>query len=1126
MASPGIYLTRVAVTTAMSLLIGSLAFADSIPSEGLVLWLDGADPDGDRLADNNPADGQNLTKWIDKSGQMNHVEQKSTDRQPKYQRGVLNSRSVVRFSGKHAFEQPKFRGIREGDRPFYAVFVMKATMVAPHSNPRLLDLRADQPGEEADVRRGFWVGYQNNGRNRLGIAHGDEGEAETVSWNGKANLLEVAYEGNGRWAQFFNGQTNGRGVFTDRTFLGFRQKIRLAIGQHYGITPANTFYAGDLAEVLLYNRVLSSPEQNTLGAYLSQKYRLDTPYGPMPRFEKDIAPILAQHCHACHGDDEQEAKLDLRTVSAMLRGGKSGAALVRGYPDRSEMLEMIVSGKMPTKDEPRLADEEVALVRRWIKLGAPADEKVTLPTADALVSDKDRAHWAFQKLARLDPPRVKASNRVCTPVDAFILRRLEDQSLALSPEADHTTLARRAWFDLIGLPPSPEDLAQFEKESIRNPNSAFRDLVDRLLDSPHFGERWGRHWLDSAGYVDVYGGDNDAKTIKPLEDKWRYRDYVVQSFNEDKPFDRFLTEQLAGDELYDWRNADSFTPEIRDALIATGFLLCAADSTDSPELNTPDIRHRVLQMTGEIVASNLLALTVNCAKCHNHKYEAIPQLDYYRWTAAFSPAFNPEKWVTSNKHAITDVAPKEKSDIDRRNGEIDRDVKELLAKRDELRRGYELKLRAQKLATISESIRADAEAALDVPADKRNKAQKDLAKEFGPRLAVAGREIDEALSPNDRAKIESLNLQVVALNSQRRRYGTIQVIYEHHAPSPTFLLRRGNYLKLGMEVKSGLLTVLAAHQPNAQATGERAEPQPNHSSGRRLALARQLTDPNKPASAIVARVMVNRIWQHLFGNGLVETSDNFGVSGAKPTHPDLLNWLAAKWINDGWKTKPIIKMLMTSSVYRQASADNNNVKAIKVDPGNRLLWRMPLRRLESEIIRDAILAASGKLDRAIGGRPLDLEVRADGKVVLKDQNIEMSRRSLYVLARRNYQLSILNTFDQPQVATNCTRRLTSAVVSQPLTMLNDDFVLRHANLFSERVAAASGDSSEKRITAAFKVAFGRSPVEQEMQWSTDLLHRHTERYEKQGMNQQQAARHALTHLCHMLINANEFLYLH
>ncbi|MCH7729542.1 MAG: DUF1549 domain-containing protein, partial [Planctomycetes bacterium] len=735
-------------------------------------------------------------------------------------------------------------------------------------------------------RRGFWVGYQENGRNRLGITNGDEGEATQVAWNGEPNLLEVVYLGSGRWAQYLNGEPDGSGVFGARTFLGFRSDIRLAIGQHYGATHPNTWYVGDLAEVLLYNRVLSASEQNVLGNYLTQKYRLDTNYGPALRFEKDIAPIFAKRCYKCHGAETREAELDLRTVSAMLKGGERGAVLVRGYPENSELLEMITAGKMPPENEPPLTRKEIANLRRWIKLGAPADERIELPSAAALVSQKDRQHPAYQKLKRPNPPRVQQPDRVRTPIDAFLLARLEERGLSFSPEAGRTTLARRAWFDLIGLPPSPSELTEFLED--KRPD-AYERLVSRLLDSPHFGERWGRHWLDAAGYVDVYGSDNDAATIKTLAGKWRYRDYVVQSFNQDKPFDRFLVEQLAGDELFDWRSAKSFTPEMRDALIATGFLLCAADSTGSPELNTPDIRHRVLQVTGEIVASNLLALTVNCAKCHNHKYEAIPQIDYYRWMAVFSPAFNPQRWVIATGHEVKD-----------------------------------------------------------------------------PSL------------------------------------GKIQVVYEHHPPSPTFLLRRGNHLKPGTEVHPGLLTVLSEGEKGERLEQEggskllhdsSSREEPRHddserrptvvvklprtsalkqSSGRRLALARELTNPRTRASALMARVMVNRIWQHLFGKGIVATSENFGVSGAPPTHPELLEWLAAEWIEGGWRTKPLIRRIMTSRAYRQSSirgvgtASKDNSAADSVDPDNSLYWRMSLRRLEAEAIRDSILTASGKLDASLG----------------------------------------------------------------------------------------------------------------------------------------------------------------
>ncbi len=886
----------------------------------------------------------------------------------------------------------------------------------------------------------------------------------------------------------------------------------MSIGQHGGLSLKHTYYKGDLAELLIYNRPLSATEQNAVGHYLEQKYGLDTAYGSVPQFEQDIQPILAAHCFDCHGADEQEADLDLRTVTVMLHGGERGPVIARGYPDRSELMEMITSGEMPPDGDDPLNANEIALVRRWIRFNAPAKEKVIEPSPAALISKEDRSHWAYQKPVWHEPPTVRQSGRVRKPIDAFILARLEEKGLSLAPDADRETLLRRVFLDLIGLPPSPKEIANFLTDER---SDAYEQLVDRLLKSPHFGERWGRHWLDESGYVDVYGGDNDAGTIKPLTGKWRYRDYVIQSFNRDKPFDKFIIEQLAGDELVDWRSAEKFTPEMIESLTATGFLLAAVDNTYAPELNTPEQRHGVLQLTGEIVASNLLAATIQCSKCHNHKYEAIPQQDYYRFLAIFAPSFNPERWVVSDAHGIPDVSAIEKAEIDRHNDAIAKQIEAWKKRQSDVRGGYEQRLFEAKLSNLSTPIRDDVKTAVRTPAKDRGEIQKYLAEKLGPLLKVTGEDVTAA----DKSLIDDLTQQISTLDAQRRSHGTIQVVQEASPPSPSFLLRRGNHLRPGIEVQPGLLTILSESETGRPDDRHSA----SNSSGRRLAFAKQLTDPNRLAGGHVARVIVNRFWQHLFGRGIVATSDNFGVSGSRPTHPELLDRLAIEFMRGGWRPKSLIRMLVTSSAYQQASTNvAAEAASEKTDPANDLLWKMRLRQLESEIVRDAILTVSGKLDRTAGGHPVPLEVQPDGRVVIKNEGLpdptNKWRRSIYVLARRNYQLSMLAMFDQPIVATNCTRRTPSAVVTQSLTMLNDRFVLEHASFFAERVAEQS--KTEQQIDLAFQIALGRSPKVKEASACSELLSRHAERFRQDNLADKEARRRALTHLCHVLLNTS------
>jgi len=1096
------------------------------PSDGLILWLDADDIDADADPSNNPRHGTPVTRWADKSDRGNHVEQDSPEWQPTFHTKGLGERPTIRFHGDDLLDRPRFKGLSTGDQLFHVLIVMKAPAKSSHAAQRLIDLNSrDEGSNESPKRAGFWVGFQQGrGKVRLGIHSGDEGEGQSIAWNDKANLVETVYSGEQSFTIHVNGKRDQRAVFNGTHFLGFRKQVTLAIGQHFAAESNQaTFYQGDIAEVLVYNRPLTATERYETGKYLADKYSLKTEFRPIPQFEKDVRPILARRCHGCHGEETREAELDLRTVSAMLRGGKAGPIIVRGFPDRSEMISRIEADEMPPEGEDRLTSDEKRIIHDWVEADAPSNEATVVAIADSKITEKDRQHWAYQKLVDREAPNVKQLDRVGNAVDRFVLKKLEEKELTFSTEADRVTLIRRAYFDLIGLPPSPMDIDAFVND---DKPKAYERLIDRLLASKHYGERWGRYWLDVSGSVDLHGSDNDFNIIKPLEGKWRFRDYVIRSFNQDKPFDKFLIEQLAGDELHDWRNAEKFTPEIVESLVATNFLLCANDDTSQNELNTPDIRHHVLQRTTEVVAANLLALTVMCSKCHDHKYEAISQNDYYRLESIFAPAFNVRHWVTATNKGRADISDKQKAEIDRLNGEIDAKVKSLKSRESEIRGGYGAKLFDEKLASVPESDRALAKTAVQTPADKRNDDQKQLVSKYGAALTVKPEEINAALSEQHKADLADITKQIGELNMKRQAYGTIQVVWEPTTPPPTYVLRRGNYLRPGLEVEPALLSILREPHHRTK-TVERPAGQ---SSGRRLAFAKQLTDSNSLAGQYVARVFVNRIWQQVFGRGIVATSDNFGVSGSRPTHPELLDWLTFEFINNGWRVKSIVKNMMMSHAYRQESTQRpNSSRAAQIDPENNLLWRMNLRRVESEYIRDAMLTASGKLDRSMFGLPLPLNARPDGMVVINETALPTPtskwRRSIYVLARRNYHLTILRIFDQPIVARNCTVRKPSTVVTQSLTLLHDDFVLEQAGYFAERVAGSSaGDNPKDQVATAFRIAIGRQPTDEETRWCSGLIERQRKRYTKDGSTKAEARHRALAQLCKVLFNTNEFLY--
>jgi len=852
-----------------------------------------------------------------------------------------------------------------------------------------------------------------------------------------------------------------------------------------------------------------------------------------PQFERDIHPLLKTYCWKCHGGEGYAAELDFRSLPLILKGGKNGKILEPGSAETSRLYQRLAAKEMPPGDALRPTEAHLATIKAWIDAGAPAKYQGGPLTddEDPPLTDDDRNWWAFKKPVLPKIPSVKNADHVRNTIDAFLLAKLEEKDLAFAPEADRVTLIRRASLDLIGLPPTPTEIDSFLADT--SPD-AWEKLIDGLLDSPHYGERWGRHWLDAAGYVDTTGSDNDAGIINIREGAWQYRDYIVRAFNSDKPYDQFLLEQLAGDELLDWRNAAKFTPEMKELLIATGFLRPAADTTFAPELNTADIRHQVLYDTLQTFSSNVLGLTMHCAQCHSHKFDPIAQADYYRLLAIFAPAYNVQNWKKADERFLPDVSSAEKQEIESHNAGVDRQVAELTSQVTDIRKPIRQKLFDTKLALLPETIRKDTQTAIETPAEKRNEVQKYLAEKLGPAVIVKPEEITAALDDEGKRAVAQREQQIGHLQGTRRGYGKIQALWDVGPVPTTYLYRRGGYETPGAVAGPGIPTLLAEKLPGTfAAPGSGAA-----TSGYRTTLARWLTHRDHP---LTARVIVNRVWQHYFGRGIVSTPDNFGRSGAAPTHPELLDWLAIEFVNSGWSFKTLHRLILTSTAYRQSSRlevrqtenarsrDQISQHPITGDPDNLLLWRMPLRRLESEIIRDSILAVSGKLDRRIGGPPVPIKPLPDGMVVVETQNLPAGtspdRRSLYLVSRRNYQPTELGVFDQPVVATNCTRRTSAAVALQSLTMLNGQFATARSEDFSRRVIAKAGSDEEKRIEMAFRLALARRPTIEEFKLSRGLLARQRERWRSEaGTTPEQAADRALIHVCHMLFNTNEFLY--
>ena len=464
---------------------------------------------------------------------------------------------------------------------------------------------------------------------------------------------------------------------------------------------------------------------------------------------------------------------------------------------------------MPRGNRLHPTAEHIEIIRRWIDEGAHAEYAEVEPIGDPGFSDERRGWWAFRPLSCPPVPRVADSSRLRTPVDAFALRRLEEKELGFSADADRTTLLRRVSFDLVGLPPAPAEVEAFLNDT--SPD-AYSKLVDNLLASPHHGERWGRHWLDAAGYVDSSGLDNDAAIIYFFENMWKYRDYVVRSFNIDKPYDLFLHEQIAGDELVDWRNAPSMTPEMQEKLVATGFLRHAPDCTDQAVLNTGEIRHQILYDTVQIFSTNVLGLTFQCARCHDHKFDPISQAEYFRLAALFMPALNVYDWKALPARHLPDISPLQRRELEAHNASLETQAQAIDGKLAELREPTRQALFAKKLETVPEPIRGDTATAVATPEDQRTEIQKYLAGKFGEALTIMPPEIDAALDKDEldsdllkRAK--DLAHQAGALRGQKRGFGKIQALWEDGAPPPTYLYRRGDFGQPGAEVKPGIPVV-------------------------------------------------------------------------------------------------------------------------------------------------------------------------------------------------------------------------------------------------------------------------------------------------------------------------------
>jgi cytochrome c553 len=811
-------------------------------------------------------------------------------------------------------------------------------------------------------------------------------------------------------------------------------------------------------------------------------------------FDRDIRPILATRCLNCHGEKRQSGGLRPDAQASAMSGGSSGQVIVAGKAMESLLYQRVTAPnegqRMPPIAEP-LSPAEISALKTWIDAGAvwPGGE------GRAGEGEKGRAgegrndqlqHWAWQPIKRPAVPILNAQSPIRNPIDSFIAARLAQAGMKMSPEADRRTLIRRLSFDLLGLPPAPEEVASFAND--RDPR-AYEKLVDEMLASPRYGERWARHWLDIVHYGDTHGYDKD----KPRPNAWPYRDYVVRALNEDKPYARFVEEQIAGDALYSGS---------RDGVIALGFISAGPwdliGHAELPETKTDGKIARHLDRD-DMVANTMgtfTSVTVHCAQCHNHKFDPITQEDYYSLQSVFSALDRADKKYFPDP-ALTEGFNR----LDFRRREISE----------------------RKRAIEGAGAREAGEAVVKLDARIAEAAKKPAsAGELAELKSQRAQAIEAALKPETRAERDAINAELAQLNEKLSRFPEPEVVFAgtvHYGlgdfrgtgadggkPRPTYLLARGQVTTPVREVGPGALSLLS-FQP-----ARFAVPKDAPESARRVALARWITDPQNP---LTWRSITNRVWQYHFGVGLVATPNDFGLNGAAPSHPELLDYLAAEFRDGGGSLKRLHKLMVMSATYRQASKGNPaNTRAEKVDANNTLLWRQNRRKLEAEAVRDSVLAVTGNLDLTMGGpgwqdfvieRP---EHSPHYQYGLADPNDRRTwRRSIYRFIVRSQTQPWMTALDCADPSMRVDRRNESISPLQALALLNNGFMVTQAQHFAERLQQERPDDLAHQIERAHYLAFGRAPTAAERKRSIAF-----------------ARSYGLPNLCRALLNLNEFAF--
>jgi mono/diheme cytochrome c family protein len=795
--------------------------------------------------------------------------------------------------------------------------------------------------------------------------------------------------------------------------------------------------------------------------------------------------ILKENCHSCHGAAVQMSKLDLRTRRSIMAGGERGPAVEPANLQRSHLFQFVTHAQKPTMPPgTKLSDGEIDILRRWILAGAevPAVE-VTKEAADAdrqaamakleerPITDAERKFWSFQPPRRVEPPSA-AQN----PVDAFLAANYRKNQLSPSPKADRRVLVRRAYLDLLGLPPTPEEVAAFTDDT--RPD-AWPRLVDKLLASPHYGERQARFWLDLVRYADSGGFERD--TDRPQA--WRYRDYVVDSFNTDKPYDRFVREQIAGDEVY---------PGQPEAMIATGYLRLGAENNIRSE------RTRMDELDDIVATTSLayLGLTVGCARCHNHKFDPIPQKDYYQIQSVFFSTKSLDFPLVVN--AAVDA---HKAEMDRIDG-LEAPLKK---QRDAVDEPYRKALFAEKLAQMAGYLQT----AWRTPADQRTEGQRLNVRQIEETLHFGEKDLLPRMTEASKEERVELTRRIDELEKSRPAPfpAAMAIGEEGRDPLPSYFLYRGSPDAKGSLMQPGIVSV-AWH-------GTYSYPQPPPTaatSHRRRGFAEWVASEENP---LTARVMVNRLWAQHFGEGIVRTPSNFGRMGARPSHPELLDYLATSFMANRWSVKSIHRLIMTSDAYQMASDDI--AANVAIDPENRQFWRMPRQRLQAEAVRDQILAVAGTLDRKTGGPCVfpyinpDLFQSSTDRIWkgVSDENPSTWRRSIYVFTKRSIRYPFFEAFDQPDPILSCDRRNRSTIAPQALMLMNNELVLLQSRKLAARVKTEAGDDVAAQITRLYQLALSRPPEEFELSRATNYIKNDPD---------------GLVDFSQMILNLSEFVY--